>query len=71
MPIWIDTDEAARLSGYHLVHLRRLIRGGEIIATKKGGAWWVDRQALERFLSEITKSNDRRRGGRSRKKRVK
>ena len=35
MDNWITTTEAAELSGYHPVYLRRLIRGGVIAAEKK------------------------------------
>ncbi len=59
---WISTEEAVGLSGYDPGHLLRLFRAGQVKAVKKGGAWWVDRKALERFLQETRKSADRRRG---------
>ena len=40
MADWISVDEAAELSGYNVQHIRRLIRGKQIAATKKGLMWW-------------------------------
>jgi hypothetical protein len=71
MATWITTEEAVEISGYHVVHIRRLITGGQIAAVKKGHAWWVDRKSLERFMRDSAKSNDARRGGRSAKTRAK
>jgi excisionase family DNA binding protein len=59
---WLTVNEAAEISGYHPVYLRRLIRGGEITAEKKGNAWWVDRKALLAYLEAAQKSSDRRWG---------
>ena len=63
---WITTDEAADLTGYHVEYLRRLIRGGKLSAAKKGGSWWVDCDGLKAFLAETARSDDGRRGARSR-----
>jgi len=70
-PNWITTDEAVELSGYHLVHLRRLLRDGQVKAEKKGGSWWIDRDALLLFIDECKKSSDSRRGSAMLKKRSK
>ena len=65
---WITTDEATDLSGYHVVHLRRLIHAGKVHAEKKGGQWWVDCASLRKFLHDTAQSPDGRRGGRSPRK---
>ena len=63
---WITTQEAAQLSGYHPERIRELIREQKIKAVKKGSAWWVDRKSLLAFLKQVTKSEDKRLGPRSR-----
>lgn len=64
MADWITTAEATALSGYHPVHLLRLIRAGKIKAKKFGIVWQVDRTNLLAYIREVAKSPDRRRGGR-------
>ncbi|MCI0563795.1 MAG: helix-turn-helix domain-containing protein [Nitrososphaera sp.] len=59
---WITTNEAAELSGYNLVHLRRLIREKKIVARKFGPVWQVKRQSLLDYLEEAKQSSDKRRG---------
>jgi len=59
---WMTTDEACALSGYHIVYMRRLIRGQKIEAEKKGGAWWVNRQSLEAYMKEAATAKDKRLG---------
>ena len=67
-PHWISTDEAVEISGYNCAHLRRLLRSGQVRAEEKGGAWWVDCDALKSFVAETAESPDGRRGGRSQTK---
>lgn len=59
---WITTREAAKLSGYHPVYLRELIRDGRIRGQKFGIVWQVNRQSLLAYLQEAEKSTDKRRG---------
>ena len=47
---WISTIEAANISGYHIEHIRRLIRSGEIVARKWGKEWMVNRVSLNEYL---------------------
>lgn len=65
--VWLSTDEAAELSGYHPERIRELIRAGAIAATKKGNSWWVDRQSLLDYLKAAAKSSDQRRGPKAKK----
>lgn len=62
---WITTQEAAELSGYHVNHIRRLIRYDSIRARKFGPVWQVSRQSLLAYMDASEKSGDKRRGGRS------
>lgn len=70
MSEWLTTEEACAISGYHIVHLRRLIRGKRIAAEKKGGSWWVSVQSLQIYLEGIKQSPDRRSGAKSAKSNV-
>jgi len=66
MADWISVEEAAEMSGYNQEHIRRLIRWGLISAKKKGGQWWVDKGSLQVYVKESQKSEDSRRGPKSR-----
>lgn len=59
---WITTQEAAALSGYHVNHLRRLIRAGDIQARKLSFLWLVSRQSLLDYIARADDSDDKRRG---------
>ncbi len=61
---WITTTQAVQLTGYHPVHLRRLIRAGLIKARKFGILWQVDRASLLEYMRAAEQSEDKRRGGR-------
>ena len=50
---WLTTKEAAKIAGYHLEHLRRLIREGEIDARKWGNTWMVSRESLFQYIALI------------------
>ncbi len=59
---WITTQEAAELSGYHVNHLRRLIRAGQVRAKKLSFLWLVHRQSLLDYIVQAEESADKRRG---------
>ena len=59
---WITTADAAELSGYHVNHIRRLIRWKQIKARKFGPVWQVNRQDLLEFIEQAEDSGDNRRG---------
>lgn len=59
---WITTREASELSGYHVNHIRRLIRMGAIRAQKFGTTLQVDRRSLLAYVRNAEKSEDKRRG---------
>ena len=66
MTEWLTVPEAAALSGYHENHLRRLIRDGTILAQKRGGRWWVDRESVQKYLAQAAKVGDGRYGPKER-----
>jgi len=64
LPEWITTQEAAKLSGYHIEYLRNLIRMGRVYAEKKGRDWWIDRDRFRAFVEDQKASGDPRHGPR-------
>jgi excisionase family DNA binding protein len=50
---WITTKEAAELTGYTVVHMRRLVREGQVKSRKFGRAWMVDRESLLAYAAEM------------------
>ncbi len=64
---WISTSEAARISGYHPNHIRRLIRSGEIVARKWGSALMISRESVLAYVAKIETQGNRR-GPKSEKK---
>jgi excisionase family DNA binding protein len=59
---WLTTAEAAELSGYHKIHLRRLLRAGKVKGKKFGPTWQVSRQSLLDYIEAAERSKDKRRG---------
>ena len=57
---WISTSEAVKLSGYHVEHLRELMRYGRIKARKVVTVWLVSRSSLERYLREQAERGEKR-----------
>ena len=49
---WIGLQEAERFSGLSRATLRRLIRNGEIRATKIGGTMMIDKHSLEEYMRD-------------------
>ena len=57
---WITVREAARISGYHIEHIRRLTRTGEVKARKFATVWQVDRKSLFAYLRRVNELGERR-----------
>ena len=57
---WITIREAAEISGYHIEHVRRLIRANRVKAKKFATVWQVDRHSLLAYLSTAEKMGERR-----------
>ena len=47
---WLTTQEAAKLTGYNIQHIRRLIRTDKLIARKLGRDWVIDRNSLLDYM---------------------
>jgi helix-turn-helix protein len=52
---WLNVNEAAKLSGYHPEHIRRLVRQGAITAKKFSIVWMVSRNALLAYMKSQEK----------------
>ena len=61
---WLTVEEAARLSGYSIQYVRRLLRLGKIESRKFAIVWQVSKSALLVYVRESKKSEDKRRGPR-------
>ena len=59
---WITTTEAKKISGYHPVYLRQLIRSGKIKAKKWGRDWQVSNSSLLAYIKAAEESGDKRKG---------
>ncbi len=57
---WISTREAAKLSGYHVKHVQRLIRAGELKARKVVIVWLVSRSSLTAYLRRQDQQGQKR-----------
>lgn len=47
---WLSVSDAARLSGYHPEHIRRLVRQGAIAAKKFSIVWMVSKNSLLQYM---------------------
>jgi excisionase family DNA binding protein len=56
----ISVNDAAKLSGYHPEHIRRLIREGKIKAQKFSIVWQVDKSSLLRYVEKAEKIGEKR-----------
>lgn len=63
---WMTTEDAAALSGYNIIHLRRLLRDQKVIGRKFGPLWQVSRSSLVAYLEAAGHSSDGRRGAKGR-----
>lgn len=61
---FITTEEAAKLLQYHVEHVRRMLREGDIKGAKIGKDWLVLRTSVEEYISTYRDLNkyDPRRG---------
>lgn len=57
---WISVREAAQLAGYHIEHVRLLIRQGEIKGRKIITVWQVNRPSLTAYLEHQAERGERR-----------
>lgn len=60
MEEWLTTSDAAAIGGYHLEHIRRLIRSGVVAARKWGRDWQVSRASLLAYIERQEAEGARR-----------
>ncbi len=60
MAEWITTKEAAQLTGYTPVHIRRLVSAGKIKGQRWGRDWQIDRQSLMTYIRIAEKLGEKR-----------
>ncbi len=49
---YMTTQEAAEKLGYHVVHVRRMIREGDLKGQKVGNMWFVHTPSVEEYLEK-------------------
>ncbi len=59
---WLTTNQAAKLSGYHVNYIRQLVRAKKLIARKFGPVWQVSEQSLFDYLAQADQVDDKRHG---------
>ncbi len=57
---WITTQQAAELTGYTLVHIRRLVETGKVKGQRFGRAWQVSRSSLLAYVKQVEKLGEKR-----------
>jgi len=60
MEDWLTTYEAARISGYELDYIRKLVRAQLIAGRKWGQSWQVSRASLTKFLRSREQQGQKR-----------
>ena len=62
---YMTTQEAAAKLGFHVEHVRRMMREKALEGVKVGASWLVSKQSVERYLRETEgmAKYDPRRGG--------
>jgi excisionase family DNA binding protein len=50
---WVTTQQAAELSGYTVVYVRRLIKRGRVEAIKTGRDWLINHSSLLAYKARM------------------
>ena len=50
--VYISSRRAAKENKYHADYIGQLIRGGKVLGTKVGRAWYVERDSLAAYLGQ-------------------
>ena len=58
----ITVQSAAKVTGYNIQYLRRMLRSGALKGVKIGQMWLIDMDALEAHLKHVEGTSDRRCG---------
>jgi excisionase family DNA binding protein len=59
---YVTVQATAKLTGYNLQYLRRLLRAGRLMGVKVGQVWLIELAALIVFLEGVQSTQDRRFG---------
>jgi len=54
---FVTTEEAARMLKFHVEHVRRLLREGDLQGAKMGTAWLVLKKSVEEYIKETEGMN--------------
>jgi len=57
---WITTQQAIELTGYHVDHIRRLVKSGRVKAQKWGIQWQVNKADLLAYVRKVEKIGAKR-----------
>jgi excisionase family DNA binding protein len=50
---YMTTQEAAEKLGYHVVHVRRMLREGDLKGQKVGYMWFVHKPSVEEYIKKL------------------
>jgi hypothetical protein len=59
---YLTVSSAAEISGYNEQYIQRLLRNGIFKTKKIGQIWLIDYSEFVKYLSEATRTNDKRSG---------
>ena len=54
---YVSTQEAANQLGYHIDHVRRMLRQGDLEGLKVGITWLVSKKSVNKYLKETEGKN--------------
>ena len=57
---WLTTPEARELTGYHINHIRRLVKTGRVKGRKVARDWLVSRADLLAYVRKIERTGRKR-----------
>jgi len=60
----ITVHAAAKVTGYNIQYLRRMLRSGVLKGVKIGQMWMIEMDALETYIKRVESTSDRRCGPR-------
>ena len=60
----LTVQAAAKLTGYNIQYLRRILRSGTLEGIKIGQIWLIDMESLEAYLQHVETTSDLRCGPR-------
>jgi len=56
---YMTTEDAAKKLDFHIDHIRRMLRGGDLEGLKLGREWLVSKKSVEKYLKD-TEGMDKR-----------